>query len=273
MGRVRTLIVEDHTRVRAQIRELLARETNIEVIGEAADGEEAIHRIEQLRPDLILMDVGLPGTNGIEATRRVKTTAPHTLIVMLSLHDPASYCAQAIEAGASGCVSKRRMHSDLIPTLRALLPHSEGSDPGTTADIKNTQPEQGQQMAEAEIVTRTSRIRLGEDGIVRADIFPGVEQTLEDAKEQVAAVWKVGHGRKRPVLVDMREVKSLSREARVYYANDETARFRSASALLVSSAVTRVLASFFLGLNKPNHPVRLFTSEDEALDWLRGFLE
>lgn len=273
MGGVRTLIVDDHAVVRMQIRELLARETTIEVIGEAADGEEAIHRVEQLRPDLILMDVGLPGTNGIEVTRRVMASAPHTFIVMLSLLEPASYCAQAAEAGASGCVSKHRMRAELIPTLKALLPHSEGSDPGTRADIRNTRPGQGQQMAEVEITTRTSRIRLGEDGIVRVVVLPDAEQTLEDAKEQVAAVQKVAQGKKRPVLVDARDGRFMDRAARVYYASDEAARFRSASALLVGSAVTRVMASFFLGLNKPNYPVRLFNSENEALDWLRGFLE
>lgn len=270
MGEVRTLIVDDHAVVRRQIKELLAREAAIQVIGEASDGGEAIHRVEQLSPDLILMDVGLPGMNGIEVTRRVKAAAPHILVVMLSLHDPASYCAQAVEAGASGCVSKRRMHTELVPLLKGLLPHAHGGDSGTMVDSRNNREQQMDNMA---TVTRTGRIRLGEDGIVRAVIIPGAEQTLEDAKEQVAAVWKVSQGRRRPVLVDAREGRFMDRAARVYYASDEAARFRSASALLVGSTVTRVMASFFLGLNKPTHPVRLFTSEDEALDWLRGFLE
>ena len=126
-------------------------------------------------------------------------------------------------------------------------------------------------MEEEEIVTRIAKIYLGEDSIVRAAYFPKAEETLTDAKENIAAVAKVSKGQKYPILVDYRKVKSVAREARAYYAGKETAKVVNAVAILIGSLVSRVIANFFLGLNKPKFPVKLFTSEADAIEWLKGF--
>ena len=126
---------------------------------------------------------------------------------------------------------------------------------------------------EQEIMLQTGRIWLEEDGIVRATYFPKAEETLAEAKEHIAAVVKVSRGNKYPVLVDCRKLKSITREAREYYAGKETANAVSAMAVLMGSPVSRTLGNFFMRLNKPLSPTRLFTSETEALEWLKGFIQ
>jgi hypothetical protein len=122
------------------------------------------------------------------------------------------------------------------------------------------------------IVLRTVKIWLDGDGILRIAALPGAEETLEDAKRNVAASEKIITGGPRPMLVDIREIKSQSRDARVYYARPQTARIVGAYAILVGSPISRVIGNFVLGFNKMNVPTRLFTSEAEALAWLKGFL-
>ncbi|HZI11771.1 MAG TPA: hypothetical protein VE153_15415 [Myxococcus sp.] len=100
----------------------------------------------------------------------------------------------------------------------------------------------------------------------------GAEVTLDDARENVALCRQMNAGRKRPVLVDLRAVKSQSAEARAYLAGREGSEICQAVGLLIDSPLSRVLGNFYLGMNKPVVPTRLFTSEEEALAWLRSFL-
>ena len=101
----------------------------------------------------------------------------------------------------------------------------------------------------------------------------GAEVILADTQENAAAFDKLSEGKKRLVLIDIKEVKSISREARQYYGSEKMTESASATALLVGSPVTRVIGSFFLGLYRPSHPVKLFTSEAEAIKWLKGFVK
>ena len=124
-----------------------------------------------------------------------------------------------------------------------------------------------------EIVTTTCKIWLGNDGIVRAVMFPDIEETLDTAKENIEAGVRISGGTKRPLLLDMSNIKSMNKEARDYYARgDEREGCESAVALLVRSALSRMIGNFFMGLNKTNLPTRLFTDEDSAMAWLRTFL-
>jgi hypothetical protein len=114
---------------------------------------------------------------------------------------------------------------------------------------------------------------LGDDGILRAIMVPGVEENLETAIANVAAGIEVAGGQKRPLLLDISQVKSMNKQARDYYANsDKRDGAELAIALLVKSALGRVIGNFFVGLNKSSLPTRLFTNEKEALDWLATFL-
>lgn len=126
-------------------------------------------------------------------------------------------------------------------------------------------------MTPHQIHTRTTTCYLGEDGIVRLITDPQAEETLADAQANVRAVATIGKQR-RPLLVDMRQLKSQSREARTYYGSTEVAKTTSAIALLIGSRVSTIIANFVISLTKSNIPTKLFTDETEALAWLKGFL-
>lgn len=122
------------------------------------------------------------------------------------------------------------------------------------------------------IETRTARIWLGEDGILRSIVKKGVDVTLTDAKDVLAAGVRIAGGRRVPVLVVASGVRSVNREARNHFGGEAAANLMLAQALRVDSPVSRVIGNFFLGLNKTSFPTRLFTSEAEALEWLKGFI-
>ena len=120
------------------------------------------------------------------------------------------------------------------------------------------------------VEVRTQFIWRDGDGIIRVKIKPHIDLNLADAQEALRAIDGLCEGRKRPVLVDITEIKSMDREARVFFAGPETAQVESAAALVVRSPLTRAIGNFFMGLNKPLFPTRLFTSEAEALSWLKS---
>jgi hypothetical protein len=123
------------------------------------------------------------------------------------------------------------------------------------------------------IVTRVNTVWLGEDGIARVIHVPGADVTLESAHETMAAYLKLNKGKRRPLFVDTKSMKSLEREARKYYAGEEAAKVACAVALIVDTPVSRVLGNFYLGISKPHLPTRLFSLEAEALEWLKGYIE
>jgi hypothetical protein len=118
-----------------------------------------------------------------------------------------------------------------------------------------------------------SELWLEEDGIVRVVWVPGAEVTLEDAQECMAAYLKINRGKRYPMLVDTKSMKSLARGARTYFASEEAARVASAVALIVATPVSRVLGNFYLGVSNPHLPTRLFSDEGEALAWLKEYIE
>jgi hypothetical protein len=126
---------------------------------------------------------------------------------------------------------------------------------------------------EREEIVRVARLWLGEDGIVRIIHVSGAEVTLEDARETMAAYLKINGGKRLPLFVDTKTMKSMSRETRKYYAGEEAAKVASAAAIIVGTPASRVLGNFYLGLSNPHLPSRLFSSEEEALEWLKGYLE
>jgi two-component system response regulator NreC len=113
------LLAEDHTIVRKGLRALLDAETDIEVVGEAQDGREAIGKVRQLLPDVVLMDIAMPGLNGLEATRRIIEWYPDVRVVVLTMHTAEEYILQILRAGASGYVVKRAAPTELVLAVRA----------------------------------------------------------------------------------------------------------------------------------------------------------
>jgi DNA-binding NarL/FixJ family response regulator len=120
MSNLRILLADDHALVRAGIRALLMSMPGTTVVGEAANGTEALRLIKQLRPDIVLMDVSMRGLNGLEATRRAIKQHPRSRILMLSMHADSEYVRQALVAGASGYLLKSAAPSELEMAIAAV---------------------------------------------------------------------------------------------------------------------------------------------------------
>ena len=120
MSKLRVLIVDDHGIVRAGIRSLLEGQPDMEVAGEAAGGEEALQKAKELKPDLVLMDIAMPGMNGIEATKRIKEEQPETNVLVLSMHDDEEFFFPVLRAGASGYILKEAEPQELLYAIRTV---------------------------------------------------------------------------------------------------------------------------------------------------------
>jgi len=121
----RVLLVDDHTMFREGIRALLAGYDDIEVIGEASDGREAIDKVVELCPDVVLMDIAMPGLGGLEATLEISTLKPESRVLILSQYDNREYVLPILKAGAKGYVLKHAAATDLVAAIRAV--HAGGS--------------------------------------------------------------------------------------------------------------------------------------------------
>lgn len=118
--RTRILIADDHALFRAGLRALLETEDSVEVVGEAGSGEEAVTRALELRPDLVIMDLSMPGMNGLEATRRITALDIGVVILVLTVHAEEEYLVPVVEAGASGYLTKTSADRDLLEAIRTV---------------------------------------------------------------------------------------------------------------------------------------------------------
>jgi len=115
----RLLLVDDHAVVRSGLKMLLGGHSEMEIVGEAGTAEEALRKAAETRPDVILMDIGLPDSTGIEATRALKKKFPDVKVVALTIHEDEEYFFQMLDAGASGYVPKRAAPEELLTAIRA----------------------------------------------------------------------------------------------------------------------------------------------------------
>jgi len=117
---IRVLIADDHTIVRSGVNLLLSSEPDIQVVGEATDGISAVELAQQFKPDVVLMDIGMPGMDGFEATRRIRAQVPEAKVLVLTMHRSDEYFFQMLEAGALGYVLKGAETGELISAVRAV---------------------------------------------------------------------------------------------------------------------------------------------------------
>jgi len=132
---IRVLLVDDHTILREGVRALLAGEREIVVVGEAGDGREALEKVETLRPDIVLMDMVMPGMNGLEATTLIKELHSEVKVLILSMYDDDEYVQQVIQAGASGYLLKGMAADDLILAIREVHAGSSFLNPAVAAKL------------------------------------------------------------------------------------------------------------------------------------------
>src|SRR3712207_992777 len=123
--RARLLIADDHDLVREGLRAVLGGEEDLEVVGEARDGHEALKMCRSLEPDLVLMDVRMPKSDGLEATRAIKEEMPKVSVVMVTMHENPDYLLEAIRAGAAGYILKDAEGERLVGAVRRTLNRSE----------------------------------------------------------------------------------------------------------------------------------------------------
>ncbi|MBI5166450.1 MAG: response regulator transcription factor [candidate division NC10 bacterium] len=118
--KIRVLVADDHTIVREGIRALLQARDDIEIIGEAGDGREAVEKVRQLEPDVVLMDISMPGMDGLEATRQIKKENPKVRVLALTMHDNEEYLFQILRMGGSGYILKRATAAELVSAIKAV---------------------------------------------------------------------------------------------------------------------------------------------------------
>lgn len=119
-SRIRILIADDHGVMRAGLRALLNPEPDVEVVGEATDGQETLRRAAELQPDVVLLDISMPGMDGVEVTQQIQESLPDTRVLILTVHENRELLQEAVRAGALGYVTKRAIKSELINAIHAV---------------------------------------------------------------------------------------------------------------------------------------------------------
>jgi DNA-binding NarL/FixJ family response regulator len=127
--KITVLLVDDHSLVRRGFRRMLEDEPDMEVVGEAGDGEESVKLAKQLQPQVVVMDCALPGMNGLQATRQIIEESPETAVLMLSMHSESTWVRQAVEAGAKGYVLKNALDLELGTAIRKVAAGETVFDP------------------------------------------------------------------------------------------------------------------------------------------------
>jgi two-component system response regulator NreC len=120
MGKIRVFVADDHAVLRAGLRMLISAQPDMEVVGEAADGDEAVRKTLETRPDVAIVDITMPGSGGIKAIERIRQECPATRVLVLTMHDVPAYLRSALAAGASGYVVKRAADSELLSAIRGV---------------------------------------------------------------------------------------------------------------------------------------------------------
>ena len=140
---IRVVVVDDHALHRDGTRQILDAHPDLRVVGDASSGEIALAVINQVHPDVVLMDIRLPGINGIEATRQLTRDHPHVRVLMVSAYDEDEYVRGALEAGASGYLSKTAPGKDLVQAVRSVARGTRVLQSGLTAPQLSSPPQPG----------------------------------------------------------------------------------------------------------------------------------
>ena len=170
--RIRVCIAEDHETVRTGLRMVLEAQPDIEIVGDASDGTLAVQRAEALHPDVLLLDISMPGLNGLEVTRAVHASSPRVGIVVLTRHNEEGYVQQLLAAGVSGYVLKQSSTTELLQAIRAAA--------------------KGERYLDQQLVTRAGEAYLLRHGRTDANRH----QSVSDREERVLRAMALGYSNK-----------------------------------------------------------------------------
>lgn len=135
MPKIRVLLVDDHTILREGLRSLLSLQEDIEVVGEAGDGQAALELISTLKPDIVVMDIAMPGMDGLEATRRIKKDFPETRVLILTQHDNREYVFSLLQAGAVGYILKKSGGTEVVNAIRSTFAEGAFLPPSIAREV------------------------------------------------------------------------------------------------------------------------------------------
>jgi len=174
-GKIKVLIADDHTVLRDGLRLLLGNQHDFEIVGEASDGRDAYFKVEELRPDVVIMDIGMPVLNGLDATLEIKRTFPDVKVLILTQHDNDEYVYRILQAGAAGYVLKRAAGVELVSAIRGVHGGKAFIYPSMTKELLTDylrRAEAGQEKASYDGLTERERqiLKMIADGCTNQQI-------------------------------------------------------------------------------------------------------
>jgi len=189
------LLAEDHVIVREGTRELLQHEADMEVVGEASDGEEAVELTRRLKPNVVVMDIAMPKLNGIEATKQIKRTHPATVVLILTAYDNDQYIAALLDAGAAGYLLKNVRGDELIDAIRAVFAGESILQPSIARRVIEQLRPTTLQLEEALTVSPLSEreaevLRLAAKGVSNRDIAQRLYLSNRTVQSHLSNIFK-----------------------------------------------------------------------------------
>jgi len=191
--KIRVLLTDDHAVLREGMRRLLEREKDIEVVGEASDGEEAVKLVSALRPDLVLMDIVMPKITGIEATRQIKKMSPTTNVLILTAYSDTRYVLGLLEAGACGYLLKNAHGAEITGAIRAVILGESVLDPVITQKLLQRVmgvPAGQQEAAKGQLSEREIAVlRMAAKGMTNKDIAKSLFLSVRTIKAHLTSIF------------------------------------------------------------------------------------
>ena len=207
---IRVLLADDHALVREGTRRLLETENDVEVVAEAANGEEAVEATKRLHPDIAIMDIAMPGMGGIEATRAIKASCPETAVLVLSAYDDEPYLMKLLEMGAAGFLLKNVYGQELISAIRAVARGESVLQPSIAEKIMlrmSSQPEMQHSPTELLSEREFEVLRLAARGLPNKEIARRLGLSIRTVHSHLANIFmklQVG-SRTEAVLLALRQ--------------------------------------------------------------------
>lgn len=204
---MRVFLADDHTILREGLRALLEREADVSVVGEAADGRDALTQVLALRPDAVVMDISMPGLNGVEATRRIVEALPRAKVIGLSMHADRRYVQAMFEAGAAGYLLKNAASDELIHALRVVVDGRRYVSPALTdvlVEVLRSAPSDSALVASALTAREREVLQLLAEG-----------HTSKEIAERMAIALSTVETHRRQIMLklDLHSIAELTRYA------------------------------------------------------------
>lgn len=207
MKKITILLAEDHVVVRESIRQFLEREATFEVVGEAGSGEEAVRMASQLKPDVIIMDISMPGLSGIEATRQVKLLQPSAAVLILTAYDYEQYIFPLLEAGAAGYLLKDVSSHELIGAIKTVYKGEAVLHPAVARKVMERlrQPKgepSGERVSDVLTERETSILKMAARGMSNSNIAEELHLSVRTIESHLGSIFnKLGVGSRTEAVI------------------------------------------------------------------------